>query len=172
MREAQLNSPRGCHSPRGHRGFRGGACFVAAEEGSTLIELGLVLPVVIAIILGATQLAFYMQRSMLVVEAASVGARFGIIAGNATNTAGMQQAASNSAGSLSGFQATATTFCSCSPGGAQINCSSTCSSLATPSHYVQVTTSAMVPGLFKITRLPASLTPTATSTMRASWPGQ
>lgn len=114
----------------------------------------------------------YIQRSILVIEAASVGARFGIIAGNASNTAGMTQAATNEAEGISGFSVSATTFCSCSPGGATTSCSTTCSTGYMASHYVQVTTSASVPGIFNVTGLPKTMRPSATSTMRASWPGQ
>jgi len=146
--------------------------FAAAEEGSSLIELGVLLPVVIAIILAATELSFYVQRSMIIIEAASVGARFGIIAGNATNVNGMSQAAQNASDNLSGFSVSSTSFCSCTPGGTKVSCTSTCSSLVTISHYVQVTTSATVPGVFHVAGLPTSMHPTATSTMRASWPGQ
>ena len=146
--------------------------FVAAEAGSALIELGLLLPVVLAIILAVSEVGVYLQRSMIVIEAASVGARFGVVPANVTNVTGMVQAAQNAAGGLSGFAANATTFCSCSPGGTQVSCSSTCGSLVALSHYVQVTTSATVPGLFNISVLQTSIHPVAVSTMRASWPGQ
>ena len=146
--------------------------FVTNEEGSSLIELCVLLPAIILIILGSTESAFYIQRSIVVVEAASVGARYGVVAGNASNTAGMIAAAQSASENLGGFSATATAFCACSPGGAQVNCLSSCSSMVAISHYVQVTTSATVPGLFNVAGLPSSLRPTATSTMRASWYSQ
>ena len=147
-----------------------GKCFLADQSGSSLVELGVLLPAILAIILAVAEVAVYIQRSIVVVEAASVGVRFGVIAGNATNTAGMIQAAQNASGNLSGFTATAKSFCSCSPGGAQISCSSSCGSAAAISHYVQVTTTAAVPGIFHIAVLPSSISPLAVSTMRASWP--
>lgn len=143
---------------------------IRSDEGSTLVELTLLLPVLFAILLMATELAMYMQRSILVVEGASVGARFGIGAGNGSNIAGMTQAAKSEAENVSGFSAAPSTFCTCSPGGAKVDCSSSCGT-ARASHYVQVTTSATIPGIFNITGLPASMRPSATSTMRVSWPG-
>ena len=145
--------------------------FNANEEGSSLIEISLLLPIIVLILLSATQVGLYIQRTLVVIEAASVGARFGIISGNAGNMNGMVQAAQSASDGLSGFNAIATTFCSCSPGGALVSCSSSCSSGAV-SHYVQVTASATIPAILQVTGLPASMHPAATSTMRASWPGQ
>jgi Flp pilus assembly protein TadG len=143
-----------------------------SDQGSTLVELSLLLPVVLLIILSATELGMYVQRSMLVIEAASVGARFGVIPGNASNTAGMTLASQTAAEGLSGFTVAASSFCACSPGGAQISCTSSCGSTASAPHYVQVTTSANVPGVFLVSGLPKSMQPSATTTMRASWFGQ
>ena len=146
--------------------------FLAAEDGSSLIELGLLLPVAITIILAATECAVYQRGAIVVLEAASVGARYGIVAGNASDVAGMKKAAQNASQGLTGFTASATAFCSCSPGGSQVSCSVTCSNpQVAMSHYVQVTTSATLPGAFHVAGLPTSMKPTATSTMRASWPG-
>ena len=147
-----------------------GTRFLSDKSGSSLVELGILLPAVLAVILCVAEVAVYLQRSIVVIEAASVGARFGVIAGNATNTAGMIQAAQSASGGLNAFTATARAFCSCSPGGTQVSCSSSCASMVAISHYVQVTTTAAVPGIFHIAVLPSSISPTAISTMRASWP--
>jgi Flp pilus assembly protein TadG len=138
----------------------------AHEDGSAVIELCLLAPLVIIIFLAATDLTFYLQRSLIVTDAASVGARYGTISGNSTDTAGMQTAAQNAASGLSGFTATATAFCTCTPAGSQVSCTTTCGSQPTPSHYVQVTTAATVPGVFKVSSLPSSLQVSATSILR------
>ena len=144
----------------------------AREEGSALIELCLLAPIIFVVFLAATDLCFYIQSSIVVNDAASVGARFGSVAGNQTNTSGMQAAAMTAANGLSGFTATATSYCTCNPGGSQISCNSSCPSLPTPVEYVEVTTHATVPVLFKVTSIPASIQLSATSILRVNWASQ
>ncbi len=144
----------------------------AEDDGSALIELCLLAPIVLIAFMAATDLCFYIQRSLIINDAASVGARYGTIAGNGADTAGMQAAAVSTANGLNGFTATATTYCTCAPAGAQVSCSTSCGSQPTPAHYVKVMTSATVPVVFNVSTIPGAMQLNATSIMRVSWPGQ
>jgi Flp pilus assembly protein TadG len=148
-------------------------CMVAAEEdGSALMELCLLVPLVLIAFMAATDLCFYIQRSLIVNDAASVGARYGTIAGNGNDTAGMQTAAMNTASGLNGFTATATAYCTCAPAGSQVSCTTTCGGQPTPAHYVKVVTNATVPVVFNLSTIPVSMQLSGTSIMRVSWPAQ
>jgi Flp pilus assembly protein TadG len=142
------------------------------EDGSALIEMCLLAPLVLIAFMAATDLCFYIQRSLIINDAASVGARYGAIAGNGNDTAGMQAAAMSTANGVTGFSATATSYCTCAPAGAQVSCSTTCGSQPTPAHYVKVATNATVPVVFNLSTIPVSMQLNATSIMRVSWPGQ
>jgi Flp pilus assembly protein TadG len=116
------------------------------ESGSALIELAMLLPVLTGFFLGGVGLSFAISEAMTVSQAAEAGALYGSLAGNNTDLSGMQNAATNAAGGLSGFQAVATNFCSCTAGGSVVSCSSSCPS-GTQFEYVKVQTSATVPML-------------------------
>lgn len=139
-----------------------------AEEGMGSLELCLVLPLIVLILAAATDLSFMCQKYLVVVDAAAVGARFGSSGMNSSNLTGMQNAAQGAAGGINGFTATATTFCSCSPGGSQISCSSSCPSQLGPLQYVQVSTNAPVSFPFKALGLSATAQLAGSSVMRVS----
>jgi len=115
-----------------------------SEEGSSLIELAVLLPVLLLLAFSLFNYAFWIQKAMCLQEAAAAGAAYGAIPGNTNDVTGMTQAANISAtGSrtgAAGFVATPTSFYTCSPGGAQVTLQTSCSGIA-PFHYVQVTTS-------------------------------
>jgi Flp pilus assembly protein TadG len=128
---------------------------VRCQSGSALLELSLVLPLMVLMLAGVFDLGLGVQQSLLVSEAARAGTAFGQIPGNDLNLTGMQQAATVAAGSLQSFKASAVEWCSCSPGGAVISCSSSCPA-GKPVAYVQVQTSAVLPTVFSYAGLPAS----------------
>ncbi len=115
-----------------------------SEQGSSLIEMALILPLMLLIVFSLIDYAFFIQKAIMVQDAASAAAQYGTIPGNTTNTASMIQIANfDVTGSLngaSGFTANATSFYTCSPGGTQVVATATCPTGA-PYHYVQVTTS-------------------------------
>jgi len=140
-----------------------------SEEGSSVIELAVLLPVLLLLACSLFNFAFWIQKAMRLQEAAEAGAAYGAIPGNTHDTAGMTQAANLSGtGSSSGgggFVATPTDFYTCSPGGAQVTLQTSCSGIA-PLHYVQVTTSITSGAAVPYSLLPANFKITGKATLR------
>jgi Flp pilus assembly protein TadG len=138
------------------------------ERGNALIEFAVTAPLLVALFVSTMTFAVIIQQNIALTDAAAAGAKYGIN-GHLTDFVGMISAATNEAGGVSGFSASASTYCSCTPGGAAVSCASgTCS---TPVEYLKVTTNASVPVLFIIPQLPAKVTLSATSSLRIPWAG-
>ena len=128
------------------------------ELGSQLVELAVIMPMLLAILLGAVEFAQLEYDSIEVSNAAYAGAAYG--AQNhitAMDTSNMQLAAIADAATMTGVSATATSFCSCSDG-TSITCSSSssCVSPARILEYVQVNTSLTVTPAYHVPGLPSS----------------
>ncbi len=142
--------------------------FRRREDGSSLIEFSLILPLVLLMFIGVVNFGFAVAESMSVQDAARAGAEYGSLPGKSTDLAGMQSAARNAAAGVSTLDAAANNLYSCTPNSSPIQCSgscpSSCASGGSPMIYVQVQTSATVPTVLGIatiatyTGLPTSLT--------------
>jgi Flp pilus assembly protein TadG len=134
--------------------------FVALEDGSSLIEFALLLPMMAAILVCLTDYALLIQNSIQFQSAADAAAAYGTIPGNASNTAAMTQIANYMVtGSFSGLPSVTVAsnlVYTCSPGGAQVTSSTLCSGLA-PLQYVQVSVKSTVSPLMKYPGVPSSL---------------
>lgn len=146
--------------------------FLRSEEGSSLLEFSLILPLMLLLFIGVVDLGFAVAESMSVEDAARAGAEYGSLPGKVNDLAGMQTAARNAAGGLSTLQVTASNWCSCTPNGSPTPCASTCSGSGNPVQYVQVQTSATVNTVLGVktilnyTGLPTSLTLQGFSALR------
>lgn len=129
------------------------------EEGSSLIELALMMPVFALILVGSVEVAQLAYASIEVTSAARAGAEYGAQTHDtAADAAGMQTVATGAGPNVPNMQATATTFCTCSDG-SSITCSNAGTSCsARINEYVQVNTSASVTSLFHIAGLPRTFT--------------
>jgi hypothetical protein len=78
-------------------------------------------------------------------QAATDAAEYGAIPGNESNLSTIQSYALSLVPYLSGATAQATNVWTCTPGGASVSSTSTCSGGVTPYKYVAVTTSASIP---------------------------
>jgi Flp pilus assembly protein TadG len=140
-----------------------------SEEGSSLIEMAVILPLLILIVFSIADYAFYIQEAIQVQDAASAGAAYGTIPGNSSDTATMIELANYDAtGSFSGatgFTANATNFYSCTPGGAHVAVNASCPTGA-PFHYVQVTTSLAASSILPYFATPGTETLTGSATYR------
>ena len=136
-----------------------------------MIEMSLILPILILMLLGVVDFGLILQQAMVVQDSARTGAAYAIPYANATNTAGMVAAATQSAGAIPGYSAAATNTCACAPGASAISCSSSCPNNAHPAEYAQVTASANLPLLFGVQGFPASIPITFTARTRTAWPG-
>lgn len=137
-----------------------------SENGSVLLEFSLILPIIIFMYIGIINLGVAVEQSIVVSEAAEAGTRYGTLSSKSADLTGMQNAATAAASGLSGFSATATSWCSCVPAGAVVNCSNTCPNSNTPDKYIQVQTSATVPALANYPGLAASFALRGFSAMR------
>ena len=127
------------------------------QSGSALIELALLFGLLLLMLLGVVDFALVTQQAMVVSEAAYAGAEYGAMSGNSSNFSGMQTIATNSAKGISGFTATASMWCACSPGGTSVSCASSCGAYGTPVAYVQVITTSTASLLFRYTGIPLTI---------------
>lgn len=140
-----------------------------AEEGSALVEFSLTMPVVVLFCMAAISFALVIQQDIALTDAVAAGTKYGAN-GHGNDLAGMKSAATAAGSGVSGLAVTATKYCSCSPGGAAIACTTTCYPFPiTPAQYVTVTATAPAPLLFAVTGLPSSFPLSASSTLRAPW---
>ena len=89
-----------------------------SETGSSLVEMGLLLPVLFLLLLGAVDFGRAYYLAIEVSNAAHTGALYG--AQNPTDTSGMQGAATSDAPDVPGFAVTATYGCECSNGASAV----------------------------------------------------
>jgi len=140
----------------------------AGEDGSAMLEFALCLPIFFFIFAAVVDYAIFIQQAMQVTQAAAAAAAYGAINGNTADYTGMQTAAQNAAPGVSGLVVSATDLYTCTPGGASVASSATCSGYGTPIKYVQVQTTASVSPTLRYFNL-SSLTLRAVSTYRVSW---
>lgn len=151
----------------GHKARR----FAAAEEGSALAEMAIILPMLCLLLSGLVEAGRFGYYTILVGNAARAGVQYGsqnLVA--AADTAGMASRALNDGQNVTGLSASATNSCTCADGTTSTCLPTDCAS----SHmivYVQVTATGTFPSLLNYSALPASLrslTVSDTATMRVS----
>jgi hypothetical protein len=103
---------------------------------------------------GVTDFARLFNLANMAVGAASAGLEYASIGSEYwSDYADIQTAALNDTGNYPGATATATNFCTCSVGGAQVSCPATCNSGA-PETYVQVSVTIPFTPVFHYPGLP------------------
>jgi Flp pilus assembly protein TadG len=135
------------------------------RAGQAMVELALVVPVLVVLLMGATDLARVFYFSIAVNNAARAGVQYGAQdLSKSADFSGMAQAALNDGSGISGLNATASNFCEC-PGSAPQSCSPlpSCPGVAT---YVEVQTSAQFNTLLKYPGLPSAVALSGNATMR------
>lgn len=134
-------------------------------EGSSFIELALLLPFLLLLFVGAVDLGRLYFMCVEVTGAAQAGAIYGIQ--NPSDTSGMQSAASAGAASLSGISTSATYGCECSDG---TNGSASCGTTPTCTYnyvnYVDVVSSVQYVPIFNYPGLPPTVTVSREARMR------
>lgn len=139
-----------------------------SQRGSMLVEFALLVPVLLVLMFGMVDFSRVFLTAITVTGAAQAGAEYGSSSSSTfADYTGMQNAASHDATQLSSFTATASQYCSCSPGGASVSCStSTCSGYGAPAKYVKVQTTSTFHTLFPYPLVPSAATVNATAYMR------
>ena len=128
------------------------------DAGQALVESALVAPLLIALLIGAAELARFAYGAIEVANAARAGAQYGAQSGyTASDTAGIVNAAANDASNLTGLTTTSSYTCACSDGSASTCAQTDCAS----SHIEQtltVNTQATITPVVHIPELPRSYT--------------
>ncbi|HLJ49917.1 MAG TPA: TadE/TadG family type IV pilus assembly protein [Bryobacteraceae bacterium] len=139
------------------------------RRGSVILEFAVASTVLMLMTFGVIDFARVFYTANVVDSAARAGTQYGMQSQAHIDFSGMQTAAYNdagyAAGNSAGFSATATQFCTCSIGGASVDCNSSCGSSALEK-YIQVSTSMPFSTLLSIPGLPQTINQTATSTIR------
>jgi len=143
---------------------------VRSESGQALVELGLSMGVLILLVVGAAEFGRLGYSTIEVANAARAGAAYGMQNhATAANVTAMATAATNDAVDVPTMTATAVSLCACSNA---LSTTSTCTTSFSCSgtnrvvEYVQVTTTAAVPTVFKYPGAPTTYTLHGVATMR------
>ena len=146
------------------------------ESGTSLVELGLITPVLLLLLLGIIEIGRYAELSIQVTNAARAGAQYGAqnLATAADNN-GIKNAALNDAqitgltvsgpsdGYLGGY-----VLCGCSDAAPSGTCPASCSGNNYGIVYVQVNTSGTFRSLFSYPGIPSSITLRGTDQIRVA----
>ncbi len=136
------------------------------RAGSALVELAVVAPVLLLLIAGVLNYTMALRTAIAAANAARVGALYGSQSpANASDTAGIQSAAVNSAPTITGLTVTSARSCQC-PGGAAVDCGGSCGG-GNMLIYVQVTVRATASDFFSYSGLPFPGKVAAQASMRA-----
>lgn len=139
----------------------------AAEQGSSLIEIAMVLPMLLVILMGCVDLGRYFYLANEVAGAAHSGAVYG--SQHASDTTNMVNAAKLDAPNVTGLTVNATWGCECPDGtNASANCAATPTCSTSMVYYATVKASATYSALFPWQGLPSPLTLTSSATMRSN----
>jgi Flp pilus assembly protein TadG len=134
------------------------ALFARGQAGQSLVETALVFPMMIAILVGAAELARVAYAAIEVANAARAGAQYGTQNGAAaSDTTGIATAASSDAANLTTLTTTSSFTCVCSDGSASTCANTDCAN----SHIEQtltVNTQATIDPVFHIPGLPKKYT--------------
>ncbi len=139
------------------------------EDGGTLIEFAMFAGLLVFIFMGVVDYSFYIKEEMELVDGAASAAAYGAVPGNESNLSAIAQVANNQIQGVPGYSVTATNVWTCTPGGASVASTSTCSGGVTPYKYVVVTASGTLPPSFKYPGLTSDLVLSATSSYRVPW---
>jgi Flp pilus assembly protein TadG len=112
------------------------------RAGVAAVELGLIAPVLVALVIPMVDLGIGAYNKMRIQDAAEAGAQYALANAGTYNAAATQSAATN-ATSLTGVTATVANSCNCITSGAiggAVSCTGTCADGSTPGSYVSVST--------------------------------
>jgi Flp pilus assembly protein TadG len=130
------------------------------DRGQAFVELALVLPIFILLMIGAAEIGRIACASIEVSNAARAGVSYGAQNhSTASDSLGIQAAATQDGPDLTNLTAVVTQACTCSSGTA-ITCANAGTNCLSPNRiveYVQVQTTAVVGTVFKLPAIPNSI---------------
>jgi Flp pilus assembly protein TadG len=143
--------------------------FLREDCGQAFVELALILPLFIVLLVGAAELGRLAYASIEVANAARAGVAYAAQSHiTASDTVGIQSAATQDAPDVLGLTAAVIISCSCTDG-TMITCSNGATRCASPARileYVQVNTASSVDTVFHLPAVPASVTLRGQAMMR------
>jgi len=143
------------------------ARLTTTEQGSSLVEVAVVLPMLLLILIGVVDLGRYFYLANEVAGAAHSGAMYG--SQHASDTTNMVNAAKLDAPNVSGLVVNATWGCKCSDGtNPSVSCTATPSCSTNVVYYSTVKATANYSALFPWQGIPSPLTLTSSVTMRSN----
>ena len=139
-----------------------------SRAGATAVELGLVLPVMALLVVGAADFARLFYTAIEVANAARAGVQFGTQSNGATgNLDGMKKAATDDAKQVANMTVTAARRCQCADGTAVDCITGDCGSYGAPQIYVTVTAQKTFNTVVPYPGIPPSINLNKTAIMRA-----
>jgi Flp pilus assembly protein TadG len=147
---------------------RAGKYWHQGRWGQSVVELAFMIPVMIALLLVVSDYARVFYAYLEVSDAARAGAQYGMQnRATAADLSRMQTTAVSAAPDLTAMTATASSFCTCSDGGATVSCSSS-GCPTTLQLFVQVTTNYTFKTIFAFPGIPGSVALQGISVLRVS----
>lgn len=140
-----------------------------SEDGTALIEFSLLLPVLVILLIGTVDYAFFFEQQMTLTGGAAAGAAYGTLPGKSSDLAGMRTAALAASSGLQGLVATTSQFWTCTPSGPHLDRYTLCSDGNTAHQWVEVDVSATLPAALAFPGLPSDLTLRATAINPVPW---
>jgi hypothetical protein len=132
-----------------------------------MIEFALSATVLMTLFVGVTGFSRIFNLANMAMGAAEAGVQYGSLSpAHYGDLSGMQTAALNDTGNYTGATATATQFCTCSVGGAQVSCPATCNGNGVAETYIQVSVTIPYAGVINYPMLPNPVNITQTSCAR------
>jgi Flp pilus assembly protein TadG len=130
-----------------------------------MVEFALAAPLLMLLAAGVLNYGLALRTAIAVSDAARAGAAYGSASpAQAADTAGIQAASADAAPNLVGMVTTTAQVCKCANGSA-VSCSGSCGGAMAV--YVEVTTRATSPNLFRYSALPFTGAASARAVMRA-----
>ena len=138
------------------------------QRGNALIEFALCSVLLLIITAGVTDFARLFTIADMAASSASAGTQYGALSpAHYGDFAGMQDAALEDTGYLTGATATASQTCYCNVGGSAVTCPATgCGGGGSPEAYVTVQTSVPFTPIFTYPWIPTLISVSGSSTVR------
>ena len=144
--------------------------FIHDEQGSSFIELSLILPVLLLMLLGVVDFGLIFSQYMTVIDSTRAAAEYATVYGQRANSGQVQTFASQFASGIPGYSASAAVVCTCNPGGGGVSCTSSCGGpVTTPLQYMRITATATLPLIYGVQGFPTSLPVRANVSIRTPY---
>ncbi len=134
------------------------------RRGIALVEFTLVTPMFLLLCVAAVDFARVFHTMIVLTAATRAGAQYaGQSSAAASDTGGIAAVVANAAGNPAGLAVTSTDVCTCTPGGSQVSCSTTCTGKTS---YIKIKTTQRFNAVMGWPGMPSSITMTSAAITR------